>query len=88
MILILRDIKAAKHFFMKALAAFLVSKSRMIKDDKNSDNPVAIQELKEEKGLSYQYGLSSYFPFLGQLAAKSVDAPSTPIRSYQLFSKQ
>jgi hypothetical protein len=32
---------------MKALAAFLVSKSRMIIDDKNSDNPVAIQELKK-----------------------------------------
>jgi hypothetical protein len=32
---------------MKALAAFLVSKSRMIIDDKNSYNPVAIQELKK-----------------------------------------
>lgn len=34
---------------MKVLAAFLVSKSRMI--DKNSANPVAIQELKEEKSM-------------------------------------
>jgi transposase, IS6 family len=44
-----RDIKAAKHFFMKVLAAFLVSKSWLITDDKNSANPVAIQVLKEKK---------------------------------------
>jgi transposase, IS6 family len=36
---------------MKVLAAFLVSKSRMITDDKNSANPVAIQELKKEKSM-------------------------------------
>jgi hypothetical protein len=36
---------------MKVLAAFLFSKSRIIKDDKNSANPVAIQELKEEKSM-------------------------------------
>ena len=43
------DTKAAKCFFKKALAAFHVSKPRVITVDKNPAYPVAIQQLKDEK---------------------------------------
>ncbi|CCF16852.1 integrase core domain protein [Brevibacillus laterosporus GI-9] len=44
-----RDTKAAKRFFEKALAAFHVSKPRVITVDKNPAYPVAIQQLKEKR---------------------------------------
>ncbi|MCM3653929.1 IS6 family transposase [Metabacillus litoralis] len=44
-----RDTKAAKCFFKKALAAFHVSKPRVITVDKNPAYPAAIQQLKDEK---------------------------------------
>ncbi|PFZ78740.1 IS6 family transposase [Bacillus toyonensis] len=45
----LRDTKAAKRFFKKALAFSYISKPRVITVDKNPAYPVAIQALKEEK---------------------------------------
>jgi transposase-like protein len=46
-----RDTKAAKRFFKQALAAFHVSKSRVITVDKNPTYLVAIQQLKDEQKL-------------------------------------
>jgi IS6 family transposase len=46
-----RDKKAAKRFLKKALLSFHVSKPHVMTIDKNSADPVAIQELKEEKRL-------------------------------------
>ncbi len=46
-----RDKQAAKRFFKKALAAYHICKPRIITVDKNPAYPIAIQELKEEKGM-------------------------------------
>jgi transposase, IS6 family len=47
----LNKLSKNQQVFIKALAAFLVSKSRVITDDKNSANLAAIQELKKEKSM-------------------------------------
>lgn len=45
----IRDTKAAKRFFKKALRSFHVSKPHVITVDKNSAYPMAIEELKNQK---------------------------------------
>lgn len=45
----IRDTKAAKRFFKKALRSFHVSKPRVITVDKNPTYPMAIEELKNQK---------------------------------------
>jgi len=44
-----RNHKAAKRFFKKALRSFHVSKPRVITVDKNSAYPIAVEELRKEK---------------------------------------
>ncbi|AJG79516.1 MULTISPECIES: IS6 family transposase [Bacillus cereus group] len=46
-----RNHKAAKRFFKKALQSFHVSKPRVITVDKNPAYPIAIEQLKKEKGI-------------------------------------
>lgn len=47
----IRDTKAAKCFFKKALRSFHVSKPRVITVDKNPVYPIAIEQLKKEKSI-------------------------------------
>ncbi|UOB98478.1 hypothetical protein BTI679_58770 (plasmid) [Bacillus wiedmannii] len=45
----MRNRKAAKRFFKKALQLFHISKPRVITVEKNSAYPIAIEKLKKEK---------------------------------------
>jgi hypothetical protein len=46
-----RGISKQPSTFYEGLGCFSCFETRMIKDDKNSANPVAIQERKEEKSM-------------------------------------
>ena len=47
----IRDKKATKRFFKKALRSFHASKPRVITVDKNPAYPITIEELKKEKSI-------------------------------------